>query len=352
MDIANPIWPFMHWATAAGPGAICSACMKPVCVLLAVLTFSGPVLAQTDGTRAAARKLGTEGVAAFQAGNYQHAVDKLERSFKVLRVPSLGLWSARALAKNGKLLEASERYREVARLDAAQGDAQVQKQSQLDAAKELEEILARIPNLQVEVSGVPHEDVRLTIDGQPVPSALIAVAQPSNPGLHVVEAQYGQQTLRREVVLKEGSVTTKVTLPFSAGVPPAAKASGAAAQEAAQEPQVTPAANGSAVSAGTWVGIATAGVGVLVGGGAAFLASRKKADIASSCTGNVCDPGQRSAVESYNRLLTISTVGFVAAGLGLAGAGIFLLTSPRAPRSGVHAAAWVGPQSAGVSGEF
>ncbi|HEY4159182.1 MAG TPA: tetratricopeptide repeat protein, partial [Polyangiaceae bacterium] len=63
-----------------------------------------------DATRSAARNLASAGVQAYQANDYPAARDKLERAYQVLRAPSLGLWSARALVKVGALVEAGERY--------------------------------------------------------------------------------------------------------------------------------------------------------------------------------------------------------------------------------------------------
>ncbi|HEY4160327.1 MAG TPA: hypothetical protein VGM29_19580, partial [Polyangiaceae bacterium] len=52
-----------------------------------------------DVERSAARELGTAGVEAYQGGDFLTASDELERAYRVRRVPALGLWSARALAK-------------------------------------------------------------------------------------------------------------------------------------------------------------------------------------------------------------------------------------------------------------
>src|SRR5262245_41613860 len=77
-------------------------------------------------TRAAARDLGSAGVKAYQEGDYATATEKLEKAYALLPMPSLGLWSARALAKQNKLVAASERYLEVGRLEVSGGDAEVQ----------------------------------------------------------------------------------------------------------------------------------------------------------------------------------------------------------------------------------
>src|SRR5262245_61290417 len=109
---------------------------RGVVVCLALLACPAVASAQSDAARAAARDLGAEGVEDFQAGRFEQASTKLSQAFDILKVPTLGLWSARALVKVGKLVEASERYLSVSRLDASKGEAQVQKQAQADATKE------------------------------------------------------------------------------------------------------------------------------------------------------------------------------------------------------------------------
>jgi hypothetical protein len=103
--------------------------------------------------RAVARDLGYAGVAAFERGDFQAAADKLERAFKILEAPSLGLWSARALVKLGKLVQAAERYRLVGRINTGAGELAVQRQAQQDAATELAALEKRIPSIVVQVEG-------------------------------------------------------------------------------------------------------------------------------------------------------------------------------------------------------
>ena len=50
-----------------------------------------------SATRDAARGLGLSGVEAYQAGDYDVASNRLEKAYSLINVPSLGLWSARAL---------------------------------------------------------------------------------------------------------------------------------------------------------------------------------------------------------------------------------------------------------------
>lgn len=164
-----------------------------------------------DASRSAARAIGTAGVDAYQHGDYQAASEKLEKAYRVLRVPSLGLWSARALAKLGKLVAASERYREATQLDVSEGNTAIQKQAQADAATDLEALTPRIPNVVIQIGNAQAGDLVLSLDGSPVSSALVGERRPVDPGKHVLEAHQGGRRASAEASLAEGETKT-VTL--------------------------------------------------------------------------------------------------------------------------------------------
>jgi hypothetical protein len=91
---------------------------------LAALALTHTAVAADDedaATRSSARKVAMVGVAALQQGNADVAAEKLEKAFQILRVPSVGLWLARALRKRGQLVEASEHYLEASRLTNFKG---------------------------------------------------------------------------------------------------------------------------------------------------------------------------------------------------------------------------------------
>lgn len=62
--------------------------------------------------RSAGRKLAQDGVALLQQSKVEEASQKLEKAYELLKVPSVALWSARALEQRGLLVEASERGRQ------------------------------------------------------------------------------------------------------------------------------------------------------------------------------------------------------------------------------------------------
>jgi hypothetical protein len=340
------------------------------CALVAsCLAFASNVpaaFAQTadDATRAAARSLGYEGIGDFQAGNFAVAADKLDRAYRALRVPSLGLWSARSLEKMGKLVAAAERYLEVQRLDPGSGaSVDVQQQAQADAKTEHAALVPRIPNIVIQVEGAALEEVAVTVNGVPVPGSLLGIKRPVDPGSVALEAEHGGRRVNETATLREGELKT-VTLRFAAAsavespaVPVAALAASPAAPpapNAANQPTDAAASSGSSLRTIGFVTLAAGGVGVVTGAVTGLLAKSRK-DSIEGCEDTRCPPSATDDVESYNQLRTVSSVAFIGGGV-LAATGIVLvLTAPSAkPASSARTSPllalspWLGPGTAGV----
>jgi len=322
--------------------------------------------AQTgDGaSRAAARKLGYDGVEAFQAGQFATASQKLEKAYAVLRVPSLGVWSARALVKQGKLIEAADRYVEVVRLPPGGGDPEVQKQAQLDAQSELEETQRLTPTLVIQVEGASEGAVSIKVDGSPLAAQLVGEASPLNPGHHQVVGEWGEKRVILDVTLALRE-QKRISLNFSgkeavgAGVAPAAGAlpssvDGVGAASGQPVTDTTTTKPGQGRRALAWVVLGGGGVGLAVGAvtGALAMSKRGELDRNEDCAEDHVCPRQLSEhVDRLNTMRNVSTVGFIAGGV-LASAGVVLLLTAPKQTEAPHAALWLSPTSLGVSGQF
>jgi tetratricopeptide (TPR) repeat protein len=326
--------------------------------LTALLALGRPGLAAEPdaATRSTARKVALDGVAALQRGDAEQAVQKLEKAYRLFRVPSVALWLARALAKRGLLVEASERYQEASRLEGQQGEAAVQAQARKDAAAELEALTPRLPTITVSVEGANSPDVKLSLDGVVIPSALAGEERPVNPGEHRVLGVLGEEELSETVTLAEGqkqSVTLRFTKPQSAATP-------LAAPPPSTRPTPTEPAEDS--SRGTrralsYVALGVGGAGLIVGGitGALVLRDKKEFDDNANCRDGECLRSEEDKVSSFRTLRTVSTVGFIAGGALAATGVVLLLTSGSSAEPGKDAVAMkltVSPSSVALSGKF
>jgi len=300
-------------------------------VIAAVLGAAPAAWAQADdATRSAARTLGYEGINDYQAGNYPSAVDKLDRAYRALKVPTLGLWSGRALEKTGRLVAASERLLEVTRLDPNTGsDVDVQKKAQADAQTEQALLQRRIPHLVIELTGAGAAGASVTVNGSAIPSALIGVKRPVDPGSVVVQAQNGDASTGNTVVVAEGETKT-LSLELGLGTggtattapPPAGN--GAATPSARDDKE----GGGSGRRVIGWAVFGAGAAGVVAGAVTGGLAMSSRSSM-NGCEGNACPESERDNVEYYNQLRTISTIGFIAGGVLAAGGLALVLTAPK-----------------------
>ncbi len=326
--------------------------------LAGALALTAPVRAQADdATRAAARSLGYEGINDFQAGNFTAAADKLDRAYLALRVPSLGLWSARALEKTGKLVAAAERYLEVQRLDPGSGDVAVQKQAQVDAKNEHTALVPRIPSVVIQVEGAPANEVKVSANGAAVPSSLIGAKRPVDPGSVTLEAQHGERTAREQVTLREGETKT-VVLRFTAQATPVAAVPVATATTTPPPPRQDRPAEKASSGSGTrtlgFVALGVGGAGIVAGAITGGIAMANKGSI-EGCEGTRCPPSARADVSSYNDLRTVSSVCFIGGGVLAATGLVLVITAPKAsnPKAArrepsLSFAPWVGADGAGL----
>jgi hypothetical protein len=304
--------------------------MRSLALVCFLSLLGGTAGAQTvdPATRGAARTLGNDGVKAYQANDYATASEKFEKAYSLLRAPSLGLWSARALAKLGKFVEASERYLEVTRLTVSGGDEAVQKQAQADARTELDALVPRIPSIVIAIEGATPSEVTVNLQGVDVATELVGERRPANPGHVVVIGRRGQEEVRAEADLSEGEQKT-LRLAFAPIRPGAGTA--AATQTSAPPASEYKGKPGSTQRLLGWISIGVGGAGLAVGGvfGSMAMGTQSDLDDSGDCVDQKCEPSQQDNVDKLGTQRTISTVGFIAGGV-LAATGIVLVfTAPK-----------------------
>jgi len=308
-----------------------SGLVAMVLMLFALALAGAPAAAQSgdDASRAEARKIGYAGVEAYQAGDYATARDRLEAAYQLLKVPSLGLWSARALAKLGKLVEADARYLEVIKLPTSVGDEAIQEQARRDASSERGALARRIPSVLVRVEGAPLGEVAVTVDDEALVGAAPGESHLVNPGRHRIEGIRGSARVRTEVTVAEGEQKEAMLRFVPAGADVAA-GSGADAGLRAQ-PGAGVSTGGGPMHTVGWVALGAGGAGLAVGVVSAFVVRSKKNHldgVGCGDGGQMCPASEAGNVDSYNSWRPVPTISLVA-GAVLAGAGAYLLlTTP------------------------
>jgi len=338
-----------------------------VLALTLVAAWPGVARAIDDRAKGAARELANEAKRAFDAGRLEEAGRKFQRAYEVAKVPTLAVWTARALAKSGQLVAASELYRQAIQLapnDLWVGDSQ--QRAQRDAAEELRNLQPRLPQLRVRVEGIQPNDVELRIDDIKIASALFGVEMPMDPGRRRIVGTTGQEAVEQTIALGEGE-HRELVLKFTASPAEQASANKPSATAGATVPETRNAgsitasmpvapesARPSSRAQRTW-GWAAVGVGAtgLVMGAVAGIVVLSNSELRGDCQNGVCDSSKVSSsrLRTYNLMRTLSPVGFVVGGVGAAVGITLLLWTPKResePRVGF----WLGPGSAGVKGAF
>lgn len=324
-----------------------------------VATTTGRANAQDQQAEnvAAARSLGVQGVQLADAGKCPEAIEKLSRAESLYHAPTILGRLGECQVTVGQIVLGTENLNRVVREQLPANAPKAFKAAQERAAKVLETALPRIAHLTVVVEPA-DPNLRVTVDGSPVPSALIGVERPTDPGKRVVVATApGFVEAKSEVDLPEGGrQTVSLKLVPDPNVPAAVPVAVPVAPAPApvQPPPEKASGGGKTLS---YVLLGVGGVGIAVGAVTGTMAISKKGNL--DCPNNRCSGGEADELDSANTLALVSTVGF---GVGLAAAtvGVVLLVTsgdnkdapPTAHATGVRVQPYVGPKSIGVTGTF
>ncbi|MDB4934452.1 MAG: hypothetical protein JWP87_1424 [Labilithrix sp.] len=307
---------------------------------------------------ATARALGVEGVTLANAGNCKEAVPKLERAEKLHHAPTTATRLAECEIERGFLVRGTERLQRVIReplpanAHAAFGAAVVR------ARKVLETTLPRVAALRIEVDAPPGTRLSMTVDDEPTSDAVVDTDRPIDPGTHTIK------------VSAEGFLSSSVTESLDEGqtksvrleLRPDPNARAAAVRARAGLRNDGGAGLGTAgadalpskVPAVLAFGVGAIGLGLGIAG--AVIVDQKESRLSTNCDANkVCGQALQSELSDAKTWATVSTAGFVAAGVGtVTGIALLLFSggSPVAPATGARVRPSVGATSVGIDGVF
>ena len=311
---------------------------------------------QSDEERAAARAAATEGVQLLEQGRYAEALDCLRRAEALVHAPTHLLYIARAQAKLGMLVEASETYVRIQHEALAPDAPRAFVDAQATAAQEGRDIDAHLPTLLIRVEGPAAPDAAVTMDGTPLPPAMIGMAVPANPGDHVVRAT-AKDGMRAEVRVRltlDAHETATLALHAAPAPPPPVPV-----------PVEAPLRRDTTATGGgrlrTTLAYASLGLGVAgLGVGTAFVVVNrsKRTDANGLCASGVCPLADKPLIQSLDQQAdNASTAAWIGYGVGaaaLVAGAVLLMTSPGAKKTDASSGLrpWVGPGSCGVVGSF
>jgi hypothetical protein len=304
-------------------------------LLVAMASFFSPsALAQAvdDSTRNAARSLASQGKEALDQADYERARDLFHRAYTLVPAPTIALYEGRALAKLQRLVEAEEALMRAARTSLDGESPEPFRKAVHDAEEDLVALQARMPKVTILPKGPGAGDPQLSVilDGRPLASALVGVELPINPGGHTLSA------------VAPGGQPAQITFSVAEKQRPTVEL-------------VVPAGHRQKRAGLIVGGVGVAGVltGVITG----LMAGSRYSKAERECPDRRCVEGSAGGdtVQSFRTLRTVSTVGYIIGGVGLAaGTTLYLIApSPRSNRTQTgRLKLWVSASSAGLAGAF
>ncbi|XXT22114.1 hypothetical protein WME94_11195 [Sorangium sp. So ce429] len=240
-----------------------SAGMFLTAVLLAAHAFAQAV-PPSPQVKEIARTLANRGLEHYDNGRYHEALQAFNGAEATVHAPSLLLMIARTYDKLERLIESRTTYHRLLNEQLAPGSPRAFVAAKDEAEQELAALEARIPTLEVTLTGTTPGEVELTVDGDRIASATPVEL---DPGEHrLVAALSGERSVTKVLHLKEG---TKEHILID--LPPRSLAA-----PLPDPAPVLPVSSGSTVML-IGGGIA-AGAGVLAGVAFTFAANRKASD--------------------------------------------------------------------------
>jgi hypothetical protein len=343
-------------------------------VLALSCSWAASALAQTDDEKITARSLGQEGQAALDKGDMKTAEDRFHRAVLIFDnakapvPPTLLLGYARGAAGSHHYIAAEEAYNRMIRAGLPPGAPAPFVKALEDAKKEIESVSPHIARVTINVTGCDNPSV--TLDGAPVPSMILGIKKPVDPGTHEVKASApGCKAQAASFTVEDGKEatssltlekepTTNVTPPTGTGATTTTTPNTTPTTSPTTTTTVPPetaSGGGNGLKIAGFVALGIGGAGVIMGAVTGGIALGKHGDLQKVCgpTGDACPASAQSTINDYKTMGALSTVGFIVGGVGIA-AGLAMVLLAPSPKK--QTAAWIQPYvgfgSVGAYGQF
>ena len=138
--------------------------------------------------KASARAAYQEGVELQAQKTWPEALARFQFAQRLVDAPTHLLHIAECMVALGKLVEAQESYETLAHRELPPGSPEPFREAVEVGRRELADLQPRIPTLRIEVRPAPStlRNLSLTLNGRPLPTEVIGIARPLNPGTYQI----------------------------------------------------------------------------------------------------------------------------------------------------------------------
>lgn len=289
------------------------ATVRALLVFLALLLVSASAAALTPQEKAGARASAQRGVQAFNEGDFEKALDYLRRAEELVHAPTHQLYMARAQRELGRWVAARELYLSMQREQLAADAPHAFKEARKKAEEELAELDPRIPLVTVVVEGAEDQPVEVFQNGELLPSALVGIPQPMDPGDSVFQATApGMRSDELRLTIEEG---TEQTVLLSLKASPEGRGG---TSSAATPTEVAPRGwSGLRIAGVTSLGVAVAGAAV---GTVLLLNSNTRSkdadDLFDTCNPGCSETEQNVILNLDDEAKSFQTIALIGYGVG------------------------------------
>jgi hypothetical protein len=214
--------------------------------------------------------------------------------------------------KRGHLTASWERWHQALRLLDPNDDRV------LFAEDQLTWISARLAHLTIRLTGANPKDITIRRDGVVVGTGSLGQELPVDPGEHLVTVEGARYEPKRYTIMLESGGTAELVV--SPGPPKAVDA-----------PKVERDGTAQLVGALAAFGVGAAGLTTAIVTG--VLLPGKDRKVEQNCPNQMCNEVGIKTISEAQTMLALNTAGWIAAGVGLAGGTVLLLTLPKSDKA-------------------
>jgi hypothetical protein len=333
-----------------------AACLSTLVVLAPAVAH-----AQGAGKQAAAQALFEDAKKLMTKGDFAAACPKFNDSQNLDPAPGTQFNLANCYEKVGQTASAWATFKSAAASYRAHSRGDWETKAR-DRASALEPKLSKLTVVVPPESSVPGLEVKR--DGQALSASELGAPIPVDPGDHTIEAAApGKKPWKTtakvaptpgEQKVAVGPLEAEPKAAVVATTPPPATTTTTKPPPATTTTTDTPPPNkGNGQKTAAYVALGVGGVGLVVGSVTGVMAMSKNKTATDACPNDGACRSQDAvdANSSAKSLATVSTIGFIVGGVGLAAGIVLLATAPSsAPKTGsLHIVPTAGPGGGGLA---